>query len=555
MANRIVDSERAKYTRAAVLRFESKKSTIEVSIKGFRRSTTPAHARGYHTGDGWGSVRRVRAIAQERDVHFIMKQCYKCGAVLPAGAQDVCFTCGAIQPKDAPEEAPAHNRAPAPAQRAAAAQKKKSDRTLRVLVVIAAVLAALLLAACVATYFMYNTYNADKTLSALSTALLAGDTQTLRTLVEGDGISVTQEGLEALCRTFSSQDKIDALLTQLRAELAPASASASASAAADGGAVPYPALSLGRRPVFLGYASYSLRAKPVSLLVPVGPQNPLLTINGATVTGESSERGVLYDGLFPGEYTCQLSAQTLMGVTLGGPEKNVALFDAENALAFDGELPISDVTVAGVPNDAAVITVDGAEVAQKAAGGTVSLPQVGVGSTIAFSYTADYGAVTTGSVVFAVRGTPALSFANVVTEGGVPTEQDLTTILGAYYASYLDALNVQDAARILNCTELLRSAETASLSSASNKASLFEFGSAVVSMSSLAQGTDGELPSLTLNAAFRYTVTGRESHESAEKTSYYTCQLVFQNGAWCMNRIKATTQSAYEAATLQSFDA
>ena len=122
------------------------------------------------------------------------------------------------------------------------------------------------------------------------------------------------------------------------------------------------------------------------------------------------------------------------------------------------------------------------------------IQKVAVGSTITMEYTAPHGAVTTGSVVFSDIANTALAFGDVKTEGGVPDVEAAKTLLGTYYASYLDAVNKQDIAAVLGVTEVKREDLKSTLSSAGNLANVFSFTSAECTEGSLAAVENADLP-------------------------------------------------------------
>ena len=76
----------------------------------------------------------------------------------------------------------------------------------------------------------------------------------------------------------------------------------------------YPALGVAKDNVFLGYAKYKMVVQPVQLMLTSSAQNPLLSLNGVPRTGRVVEGGVLYEGLFPGQYTCAVTASSGMGL-------------------------------------------------------------------------------------------------------------------------------------------------------------------------------------------------------------------------------------------------
>ena len=457
-----------------------------------------------------------------------MKICTNCGAPLRPENPNVCAECGAEQHPGA------SRKNGAPPRRGKA---RRARRRLTALAVAAVVLFVLLAASATATTFLYNRYNPDDALDALGGALLAQDIDTLRGLVQGGG--VTDDGLRALCRAFATQESVDALKADLLARLDGEDVEADSA---------YSALTLTETPVFLGYSSYHVTAQSVSLLLTGSYDSPTLTVDGAARSGTAVEGGVRYDGFFPGVYTVTASAKSITGQTLTGAATDVTLLDADAPVAFSGGVPVATVTVSGCTDDSAAIFVDGTPVAQRASGGVVTIPGVAVGSTISMEYTAPHGAKTTASVQFTDLAAAQLAFANHVTEGGVPAEADLNALLGAYYASYLDCINNQDMAKLVSSTELNRARLSELYNNEDNLASAFTFESAAVNYASAVAGTYEELPSVVCDVVFRYKTTGRADGAEASHESYQTCELVYQDGAWLVNRAVSCTKAQYDAA-------
>ena len=460
-----------------------------------------------------------------------MKFCANCGAPLRPESPGVCAECGAEQSRGSskPDYVPPR-------------KKKRGSRRLVVLGLISLVLTVLLIAGAAATAFLYNRYNPDDTLERFGDALLTKDFATLRSLIRSDGVSVSDDGLNALCRAFSTQEQVDALMQSLRGGRE--TPSAPAGEQADG---TYSALELNGTPVFLGYSSYTVLVRPVSLLLTGDLNTPALTVDGAARSGSAAEGGILYAGFFPGMYTVTASDITITGQTLSGTAADLVLTDAETPVSFSGNLPIRTVTVENCIDDTAVISVDGTVVSQTPSGGTVTLPHVAVGSTISMEYTAPHGAKTTASVTFADASVTALRFENHATEGGIPSEEELNNLLGTYYSSYLDCINSQDMTQLLASTDLNRDRLSELYNNESNLSYAFTFESAAVNYTSAVSSTYEELPSVVCSVLFHYRTTDRTSGEDASHDSFQTCELVYQEGAWLVNRAVTCTQDQYNA--------
>ena len=389
-----------------------------------------------------------------------------------------------------------------------------------------------------ASMVLSHLFNPGKFVAEATQALAQGDTQTLEQLVQpAEGLTVDEASLAALCDAFAQPDAREALAEQLAAQAMDETLAGSA----------YPALGVAKDNVFLGYAKYKLAVQPVQLMLTSSAQNPLLSLNGVPRTGRVVEGGVLYEGLFPGQYSCAVTASSGTGSTVTGQQTVLSLFSVQQPTEFSGALAMADITVSGCPGDETKIFIDGAEVAQKPQGGTVSLPMVAVGSTISMEYTAPHGAVTTGSVVFSDLANTALAFGDVKTEGGVPDAEAAKALLGAYYASYLDAVNKQDIAAVLGVTEAKREDLKGTLSTKENLANVFSFTSAECTEGSLTAVENADPPRFRCTAAFTFQHTNKESHEESSTVSYQACEFVFQDGAWVLDRTASIDKAAYEA--------
>lgn len=443
----------------------------------------------------------------------MIKKCPQCGATLPKGAQGLCSICK-------------HE------------QRELSSRksTVRKMAIIAVALSIVFIVLGTASVSLYKKYNAELFIENLVNALEQKDTETLSGLIVSDTLTASQNDLLVLCSSFEDENARNALSEQLLQQMANSNAQRT-----------YPALSLSKERAFMGYYRYQLSVQGVQLLLTTNAQNPLLLMNDVSHTGEVGTDGILYKDLFPGRYVCSVTGSSQTGVTLTGTPTILDLFSVDTPNLFDGALPIADITVSGCPSDEAEIIVDGITVSQKPSAGIVSLPQVVLNSVISVRYTHPHGAVTTGSVSFSDLSNTTLSFENLVTEGGVPAKTDIDTLLRSYYASYLDAINNQDATRFNGITPTLAQQLTESLGSAENLASVFEFTDAACEEPSIVQRNVGELPGFVCNASFAYKTSNRESHEEAEITLQLTVEVAFSEGAWRVNRFAACTPEDYAA--------
>ncbi|MEG0911010.1 MAG: hypothetical protein RSF70_05445 [Ruthenibacterium sp.] len=457
-----------------------------------------------------------------------MSLCKNCGAILPESHKDVCPICGA-------EQAPGSSNAAY-----VRPNKKSRDKTVMILCIIAAVLTLLLATASIACSVLYDKYNPDLILDSIGTSLMNGDTAKLQKMLLCEEVEATPENLQALCRAFTAQEAVDVLRAQLAIQ----------AENPDAASERYPALRFVREKVFLGYYNYKMAVAPVALQIPASVQNPLLSVDGEARTGEAGEGGVLYTGFFPGIHKCVVSAQSGTGERVLGAETEVTLFNTDAPTVFGGALAIADITVAGCNAEDAIITVNDKEVAAKPVNGVLSLPQVAVGSKIHMVYKTAYGATTTGDVVFTDIAQPSLTFGNVVTEGGIPTEEQVNTLLSAYCASYLDCANTQDMSKLLVSTTLNHDRVSAIIGTADLKDNLFVFTSAAVHYVSVQQSEFEALPAVLCNTIFRYSATNRKSNEVTERQTLQTCELVFKGDQWLINRVVPCSEVDFAAGKL-----
>lgn len=426
-----------------------------------------------------------------------------------------------------------------PARRKEASGTKALGRLCMVLAVSFVVLAA-------ASTVLYRMFDPAKFISGVTDALAAADSQALAQMVQpAEGLTADEESLKALCAAFENEQARSALQQQLAAQAVDETLEGTS----------YPALGIEKESVFLGYCRYKLSVQPVQLMLATDAQNPLLSLDGVPRTGRVVDGGVLYENLFPGVYTCTVTASSGTGTTVTGEPTMLSLFSVQKPVEFDGALALADITVSGCPNDETNIFINGAQVSQKPQGGVVSLPMVAVGSTISMEYTAPHGAVTTGSVVFSDINNTALAFGDIKTEGGVPDVETAKSLLGAYYASYLDAVNKQDISVVLGVTEAKREDLKATLSTKENLANVFAFTGAECTEGSLTAVENADPPRFRCTAAFSFQHTNKESHEESTTVSYQACEFIFQDGGWVLDRTAAIDKATYEAGDTSALNA
>ena len=121
-------------------------------------------------------------------------------------------------------------------------------------------------------------------------------------------------------------------------------------------------------------------------------------------------------------------------------------------------------------------------------------------------------------------------------------------MLGAYYASYLDAVNKQDIAAVLGVTEAKQEDLKGTLSTKENLANVFSFTSAECTEGSLTAVENADPPRFRCTAAFTFSTRTRSRMEEAAPFPIRRSEFVFQDGAWVLEcRTASIDKAAYEA--------
>lgn len=466
-----------------------------------------------------------------KDQSYTPDVCQNCGRPLANPDQELCPACLAMEEAKAQYLKTEHITRP---------RRRRVNRTTRGLLIAVCVLAVIFLGLCIAATVLYETHRPDAFLSRLDTALAAGDVRTVKDLLAGDGLAVSDEGTAALCRAFSDEARRAALLEQLSAQIVDPAASGQ-----------FPALRLVKTPVFFGYGDYTIAVRSVQLLLHSPASNLLLSLDGIPRTGETVADGILYRNLFPGLYTCTVTGVTAAGQPVSGAETELALFSDAAPTVFDGALPIAAVTVSGCVNDEAVITVDGAAVAEKPVGGVVSLPQIAVGSTIGMQYTAPWGAVTTAAVQFTDAAATELAFTEFTTEGGVPSAEELNGVLSLYYATYFDAMNQRDASLLGGCTDAHREALASEVTSDAHENTLYVMGAAECNAAAIKSTTMESAPYVSCYVRCTYDTVDRTTNEQASAAAYTVCRFTWADG-WKLCERADSSEEAFAAASMDA---
>lgn len=423
------------------------------------------------------------------------------------------------------------------------AQKKKNP--FLALSIAVGILAVTFISMTIFSIVMYQKYSPERFIEEVMTAVREQDSAGLSSLLVSDTLTVNEENAGLLCQAFSAENAQKALNEQLAEQVLDPTLTGA-----------YEALQVQKNPVFLGFSEYRLKVSGVSLLLRTDAQNVLMSLNGTTRTGELTENGVLYKNLFPGRYTCSVSGSSALGQSLQGESTVLDLFMVSKPLTFDGALPIHDITVAGIPNDASIIFVNGTKVEQTPSGGTVSLPQVAVGSTITMEYTAPHGAVTSSSVVFQDGSVTELAFTEFQTQGGTPDEAGINLLLNTYYSSLLNAANQKDAAQIAGVNEAMRAAAAQQIAAEPLTGKTLQFTNAAVNFGSVQITQVNNLPGFVCTASISYSYTlPEDSTASTTAMMYEVCEFVFENNAWVLNRTAAIDEPRFTAGDVSALTA
>ena len=465
------------------------------------------------------------------EYYHTLDVCRNCGRPLADSDDELCPACRAMEAAKAQYLKRENIKRP---------RRRRVNRTTRAMVIAVCVLAVLFIGLCTAATVLYETHRPDAFISDFESALASGDVRTVRSMLVGDDLAISDEGAAALCRAFADETRRAALCDQLSAQVIDPAASG-----------PFSALRLVKTPVFFGYGDYSVSVRSVQLLLNSPARNLLLSLDGIPRSGEQIADGILYRNLFPGLYTCTVTGVTAAGQSVSSGEVELTLFSDAAPSLFDGALPIAAVTVSGCVNDEAIITVDGIAVAEKAVNGTVSLPQIAVGSTVGMQYTSPWGAVTTATAQFSDAANPTLAFSDFATQGGVPSAEELNPLLSIFYATYFDAMNQRDASLLSGCTDAYLNALAPDIASDAHEGTLYVMGSAECNPAAIKSTTVDGAPYISCYVRCSYEQVDRETSEQTEEVSYTVCRFTWADG-WKLDSRSGSSEEAFNAASLDA---
>ncbi len=442
----------------------------------------------------------------------------------------------------------ASGKAKAPVRRSTQSNSAANKHRKRTQIALIAMIAALLIliATLGTAIYMGNKYNINDDFAQLKSALLAGDSTTVKSMMYSESIDITSADVSTFMRSFGSEEKVNALMAQLAMQVE-----------GTGEAVQYSAIFAHLEPAPLGHSELKLGINPVSLQVTSNAASTHVTLNGVDAQ-PSEENALLFDNLMPGLYTVVVRGETQLGQTVEGSPVDVEVLSSDAPATFDGALPISDVTVSGTMSDTAIIFVNGTQVSQTPVNMVVSLPQLLVGSNISMEYTTPSGAVLTASVQFNDRANTALEFTNHTMAGGIPSHAEIETIMRTFYTSYINANNARDINLLTNVTPERKALMTGEITREKNEVSTFSSSS--VSTANIEESFDGDAPSIIFNANAKYTgvITTKDADDNDVTSSlaydiYYTVEIIYTQDAWLVNRLAIASKELYDAGQFAPF--
>ncbi len=416
----------------------------------------------------------------------------------------------------------------------------KQSRNMKIALIALIISLVLLIAALATALYMSSVYDINDDFLAIKNALLQGDSTTLKSMMYSDEIDIANADISSLMRAFSSEDKVNILMSQIANDIEN-----------PGTAPSYTAFYAYLEDAPFGYNRLKLGVKPVSIQVNTNTENSVVNINGVAAT-PSQQSPLTFSGLVPGVYTVVVRGQTQIGQTVEGDSIDVEALNSDTPAVFDGALPISDVTVSGTLSDAAIIFVNGTQVSQVPVNGVVSLPQLLVGSNISMEFTSESGAVITSSVQFNDRSITSLEFTNHTLAGGIPTHAQIESIFSTFFASYLNAYNLRDINLLKNASPERVALMTNEITA--EKQNVSTLTSTSVSPTNIQETLTGTVPTIIFNAHALYsdtTVTTDEDGNSQTNTTqnsyYYTIELIYSSQTWVVNKMAFATKEMYDA--------
>lgn len=435
-------------------------------------------------------------------------------------------------------QSPPPPRTPLPPYSAQAMQEPapRKKRTALKVIIFTLVFAVLLGAATL--FLLWYQNRPEKTIDTFVAAVMASDLDELRSAASVSGINPTDEQWQAFCAGFRTDADANALKNQLNAivENTPQTDA------------PYPTITIERQDLFLFISRYRIAIAPVEILVPSAAAGSTLRLNSTDYTGATTMDGELYTGIMPGFYSARIAAQGQDPANSAVSQIEVYRGGTDNPYIFEGTLPYVSVTVENCLSDDAAIYVNGEAIAAKPVGGVLTLDDISLGSIIRIELTHE-GQLMEASVVYSFADITALRFENYTPVPGSepptstpeapalpPTEEQINELVIAYYQSYLNCINTQSMAGLVNSTQSHATALEARVTSEDNKPYTFEYIETAIDGQSIATSEDGTR--IRVNAQFSYRYTPREGGSATDGSNTQTLEIIYENERWLVNRME-----------------
>lgn len=392
------------------------------------------------------------------------------------------------------------------------------------------------------------------------------------------GIDSSTADWQALSNRFSSEADVTSLREWLNALV---------SESPDKAKTTYEAIGVESQPVadFLSFLpflkKYTITIQAVDLLAPGTQPGTQAYLNGKAYPGTYTDEGMLYSGITPGLYLCQLVPEGADASQVAPVE--VKLFNVTPSQTragtgpnrIDGDVLRATVTVENCISDTAQLFVNDAPVAATIQDGTVTIPGVALGSTIRIVATVD-GQQQTASVVFQNPNGTTLRFedyglyvpptsepdpsSSAPDSSSLPqgtpqlSAAEINTLMTDYYQSYLESINAQNTSHLRHTTESNRTALEKRITNTENAANQFRFTSVACDTESIGYTTAKGTTAIEFNLDCRYSYTPRENGGTYKNgTTYNSVQLIYENGEWLVNQFIYLNEADFKAHKLADF--
>ncbi|MDL2323865.1 zinc-ribbon domain-containing protein [Ruminococcaceae bacterium OttesenSCG-928-A16] len=343
------------------------------------------------------------------------------------------------------------------------------------------VLGALVLALAIGGFFGVRalTGDADKTVTAFTTALQAKDIETLKKITKLNNITNPADAnWLALCTGLAEPDQMQRLQAQFTEQLA----------APKKIGEEFPAVRLVTKKNLFVFTDYEVALTGVTVTVPKAVAGTLLRLDNMDYQGTPSGEGQAYGNVMPGRYMVQL-------VAADGSATAAMQMDIFTNVQWDAQPPAGS---------------------QAGEGDTPTPPQEPAAS--------EPPASTPQST------TPATS---------TLTETEINTLLGDFYTSYLAAINQQKLDPLRRSTTAMKTIVTERMARPGNKENTFEYVSATCTASTIKATEANGVATITFNATFKYKYKPRQGEGAAQDGSNtQKVQLIYNNGEWLVNKME-----------------